>query len=167
KSSEHEKIFDFLARVNSVTECECGDAITVEDGPFVSYARPIIDDLVSLNQELTRGQLCGRRRLKDLGQPFLAHHIKQKDAACLQTFINVAEHFEVVGLVFEVPEGREHVDSEIEATWSAKASHVFEAELHGDERAGSQSTILLEPSGRAIDTRHREPAFRDRKSTRL
>src|SRR5207253_215838 len=115
KSSVHEKIFDFLARVNSVTECEAGDAVTVEDGPFVSYACPIIDDLVSLDEELTRGQLCGRRRLKDLGEPFLTHHIEQEDAACLQTFMNVAENFEVVGLVFEVPEGREHVDSEIKA----------------------------------------------------
>jgi len=73
----------------------------------------------------------------------------------------VTENFEVVGLVFEVPEGREHVDSEIEALWSAKAAHVFEKELHGDARSGSPRTRLLEQEGRAIDTRHREPAFRE------
>ena len=144
-----------------MTECKGDDAFTVEDGPFVSYARPIIDDLVSLNEKLTRGQLCGRRRLKDLGEPFLTHHIEQKHAACLQTFINVAENFEVVGLVFEVPERREHVDSEIEALWSAKASHVFEEELHGDARSGSPRMRLLKQEGRAIDTRHREAAFRE------
>src|SRR2546427_8291689 len=114
KTGRAQKILHLLAGVNPVPELECAYPTIPDQRQSVPDARPVVDNLVPLHEQVAVRQFGGCGGLERPREPLLAYHLEHEHAPLLEIFLHELEYLQVIGLVVEVPKRREDVEDEIE-----------------------------------------------------
>src|SRR5215813_2254861 len=129
----------------------------LDHDPFVPYAGPVVEYLVTLDEQRAVLQRLRRRRLKHSRHPLLGNDIDQENSTRLQVRERVVKDVQIMVSIVEISEGGVHADDHVEGGRSDELPHVLlnPLDLHSS-LLGPSPRFLQEESG-PIDPCHDEP----------
>lgn len=93
--------------------------------PFVPHAGPVVENLVSFDQESTVRHNRGNCGLKNSCETFFTQHFNQARSSGLQRCKHILQDSHIVLLVVEVSKRSKHTDHKSKSAWANKITHVF------------------------------------------